>query len=452
MRVASGLIVLPLILRMLPQEEVGLWTVMIGLNSMVYLLDFGFFQTFSRSVTYIFSGARELKAEGFDPIKEGGTVHYPLLKGSLKAMRFFYAGVALMFILILFSGGYWYIERLLIDFQGDKMIARTAWYLYGVLLSYQFYTYYYDGLLVGRGLIKRSRQIIVLSQSIHVILATILLISGFGIISMVISQTTATIVNRFLAYRVFYDKETKSGLLRAKAEDWKKIIKTLWFTAYKSGLANLSWVFTNRMLTVLGALYIPLSAMGSYGITKQIIDITYSLSVVWFVTYYPKLTQDRLRNSLDEVKRIYIKSQFIAFIVFAVMASGVILFGNWGIKVIGSSTPFLDRRLMLLFFSASLLEAFTYLSTSVLLSRNAVPHYKAQTITALATVVVLMITLKYTGIGILALIIVPFISQLAYQHWRWTLMVFKELDIKLPDYKNFFRNLPVNLGLREKAN
>ncbi|MDD2584572.1 MAG: polysaccharide biosynthesis protein, partial [Bacteroidales bacterium] len=56
MRVASALIVLPLILRMLPKEEVGLWTIMIGLNSMIYLLDFGFFQTFSRAITYIYSG------------------------------------------------------------------------------------------------------------------------------------------------------------------------------------------------------------------------------------------------------------------------------------------------------------------------------------------------------------------------------------------------------------
>ena len=70
MRVASALIVLPLILRMLPQEEVGVWSVMIGLNSMIYLLDFGFFQTFSRAVTYIYSGATKLEKEGFTPVQE----------------------------------------------------------------------------------------------------------------------------------------------------------------------------------------------------------------------------------------------------------------------------------------------------------------------------------------------------------------------------------------------
>ncbi len=451
MRVASGFIVLPLILRMLSSEDSGLWGVMLGLYSMILLLDFGFYQTFSRSVTYIFSGAVKLKPEGLSPVVESGKINYSLLKGSLKAMRSYYAGVSIILIILLFTGGYWYIERLLADYGGDKNIARAAWYFYGILLCYQFYTFYYDALLVGRGMIKKSKQIIVLSQSVHIILAPILLLSGFGIPSMVISQTLSTIVNRYLARRAFYDSETKSNLIKAKAENWKKIIKTIWVTAYKSGLANLSGIFTNRMLAILGALYIPLSTMGSYStLSKQVVDLTYTLSLVWFSTYYPKLIQERVTNSLGEVKRIYIKGQFIAISAFVFIATGIILFGDWGIRLIGSPTVFLDTRLMILLFVAALFEALTYLSTSVLLSRNVVPHYKAQVVTAVFTVVILLITLKYTQLGVASLILVPFATQLVYQHWRWTLMVMKELGVKFTDYKNFFANLPGNLGLRNK--
>ena len=64
MRVASALVVLPIILKMLPSEEMGLWSVMISLNSMIYLLDFGFFPTFSRSMTYVYSGATTLQTTG----------------------------------------------------------------------------------------------------------------------------------------------------------------------------------------------------------------------------------------------------------------------------------------------------------------------------------------------------------------------------------------------------
>lgn len=448
MRLASGLIVLPLILRMLPREDVGLWGIMFGLYAMIQLLDFGFYQTFSRAITYIFSGATELKPEGLSPVGESGDINYPLLKGTLKSMKSYYTGASIILIIILFTGGYWYIERLLAGYSGDKNIARVEWYFYGVLLCYQFYTYYYDGLLMGRGMIKKSKQIIVLSQCVHVLVAPILLLSGFGILSMVISQTLATIVNKTLARRAFYDNEIKSNLLKTKAEDWKKIIKILWVTAYKSGLSNLSGIFTNRMLAILGALYIPLSAMGSYNtLSKQVVDLTFTLALVWFATYNPKLIQERVTNSLGEVKRIYIKGQFIIISAFAFIATGVILFGDWGIKLINSPTTFIDTKLMILLFVASLFEALTSLSTSVLLSRNAVPHYRAQSITALITVVVLLITLKYTKLGVVALIVVPFATQLVYQHWRWTLMVMKELNVKFADYGNFLGDLPRNLGL-----
>lgn len=434
MRLASAMIILPLILRLLPDQEVGLWNVMIGLNAMIYLLDFGFFQTFSRSVTYIFSGARELKGEGLGAASEDGKIDYSLLKGSLSAMRVYYAGVAIFLVILLFTGGYFYIEKLLEGYSGDAENARIAWYLYGILLSYQFYTYYYDALLVGRGMIKRSRQIIVFSQCTHIVLASTMLIMGFGIISMVCGQTLATILNRMLSRRAFYDKETKAEVRNARPSSWIVILKTLWKTAYKSGLANLSLVFTNKMLTLIGGLFIPLAVLGSYGITKQLADLTYTLSLIWFMTFLPKMTQNRLLGKEGEVKRIYIKAQYIAIGVFAVLSVAVVTLGPWALRIIKSNTPLLESHLLVILFAASLFEAFTFLSTSVLVSKNTVPHYKAQMVTAVATIAILLLVLNYTKSGVIALIVVPFSVQLIYQHWKWTCVVLRDLRIRLADY------------------
>ena len=120
---------------------------------------------------------------------------------------------------------------------------------------------------------------------------------------MVIGQTVATIVNRTLARNSFYDRETKKNLVAVESKEWFSILKTLFHTAYKNGLASLSWVFTNRMLAIIGALYVPLATMASYGITKQITDITITISAAWFFTYYPKLTGEQIKRGLSEVKR-----------------------------------------------------------------------------------------------------------------------------------------------------
>lgn len=447
MRVASALIVLPLILRMLPKEEVGLWTIMIGLNSMIYLLDFGFFQTFSRAITYIYSGATTLQKEGFVPVTGSNEISFPLLKGVMRAMNRFYGFVSLLLLVLLATGGIWYINRLLIGFSGDIVNAKIAWFTYGVLLCYQFFTYYYDAALVGRGMIKRSRQIIVFSQSLHVIISSILLLYGMGLVSMVIGQTVATIVNRALARSSFYDSETKKNLANVTSEEWATILKTLFHTAYKNGLASLSWVFTNRMLAIFGALYVPLATMASYGITKQITDITSTIAIAWFFTYYPKLTGEQIKRGLSEVKRIYIKARIIVIATFAAIAFFVFFAGDAVLAFIGSSTFLLPSGLLVLLFAASMLESLTHLSTSVLLSRNEVPHYIAQTITAILSLLLIIITLKYTNAGIFGLIAVPLVVQLFYQHWKWTLKLFRELQIKPIDYLNGLKSIYKSLNI-----
>ena len=93
LRVASGIIVLPLVLYFLPQEDLALWTIFLSFGAMVVLLDFGFSQTFSRNITYIFSGARELKAKGYIDIDKSNEPDYGLLKGVIRSMRLFYGAI-----------------------------------------------------------------------------------------------------------------------------------------------------------------------------------------------------------------------------------------------------------------------------------------------------------------------------------------------------------------------
>ncbi|PKP37900.1 MAG: hypothetical protein CVT97_03895 [Bacteroidetes bacterium HGW-Bacteroidetes-14] len=428
MRVASALIILPVILKMLPAEDYGLWSIMLSLKAMTDLLDFGFFPTFSRTVTYVYSGAKTLKAEGFTPVESDTEISYPLLKGLIASMKRFYGAVGFALFVLLFTAGIWYIEKILTGYTGDILSAKIAWYAYGALLAYQFYTYYYDALLVGRGMVRRSRQIMVLSQSVHIVIASVFLLLGFGIISMVAGQVVSIIVNRILAYKSFYDAKTATSIKAAVAQRWQDILRKLWNTAYKSGLSSISWVLTNRMLAAFAALYIPLSLVGNYGLSKQVAEITYTLSVVWFVTFYPKITQHRIQNNIAQVRRMYYKALMIATLVFAVCLAGVLIAGGPALSFIGSKTNFIEIQLLIVMLTASLFDGYTYISTSVLLSGNEVPHYRAQMVTAVITVSLLFMFLEFTTWGVAALVFVPFGCNLLYNHWRWSAKVMKMLS------------------------
>ena len=438
MRMASAVIILPLMLHLLSGEEVGLWMVMIELFTMINLLDFGFNPTFTRTITYVFSGAKELKKTGFIPLEgENNSISYPLLNGVISAMKHYYSYTALFLLILLSTAGVWYIDLLLADYTGDIRIAKIAWFSYGALICFQFFTFYYDALLVGRGMIRKSRQIIVTSQSLHIVIASILLLLGYGIMSLVIGQFCATIINRFLSRRAFYDKEIKANLSEAKRNrGWKEILKTLFNTAYKSGISAVSVEFTKGLIPLIGALYIPLAAMASYGITKRIISLTAALATAWFIAYYPKLTNRQIRSVSRDVKHIYLKAGIIAVLIFVITAVIVIPSGNTLLRLIGSEAHLLPVYITILFFASSLFEVTTYFSTSVLLSRNEVPHYRAHAITALFTILLLFAGLKYGNQGVGYLVLLPFITQLAYQYWQWTYKVWRELKITGKDLLN----------------
>ena len=442
MRMASAIIILPLMLHMLSGEEFGLWTVMLELYAMVNLLDFGFNPTFTRAVTYVFSGAKELRKTGFTPIESEPLwgISYPLLKGVISAMKRYYSFVALFMLALLFSAGIWYINNILAGYTGNIKIARIAWFAYGALICYQFFTFYYDALLVGRGMIRRSRQIIVASQSIHIVIASILLLCGYGIVSLVIGQLCSTLTNRFLARRAFYDKDIRRELRGADGgKSWREILSTLFNTAYKSGISAVSVEFTKGFVPLIGALYIPLSAMGSYGVTKRIVSLAAGLAAAWFVAYYPKLINKQVRNLSADVKRIYIKANLIAIVVFCVLMALIVPTGNMVLSFIGSEAYLLPTTITILFFVSSLFEVTTYFSTSVLLSRNEVPHYRSQAVTALFTIVLLYIGLEFFEYGVAYLVLLPLFTQLAYQYWRWTYKVWVELGITGNDIINGFK-------------
>ena len=110
-KMGAGVLLFPVILRMLPAETVGIWTVFTVVTSLSLLLDFGFNSSFARNIAYIFTGVESLQKNGFSEASDA--VNYDLLKSTIRAMRWFYSRVALALLVLLLTFGTWYIHTLL---------------------------------------------------------------------------------------------------------------------------------------------------------------------------------------------------------------------------------------------------------------------------------------------------------------------------------------------------
>ena len=426
-KIGAGLILLPFILKMMPTETVGIWTIFTTITTLIALLDLGFNPSFTRNVTYVFSGVKELKKKGITELNKNNAIDYGLLKGTISAMRWFYSRMTIVVLLLLLVVGNIYMYFLMQSYTGDRTDLCIAWIILIILNAYDIYTLYYDSLLQGKGLIKLSKQISVIGQLIYLIVAIVLIVLGQGLIAIVSAQALSIIIRRFLSYRAFFTKEIKASLQSSKSQNKKEIISAIYPNAIKLGLTSIGSFLINKSAIFMGSIFLSLSEVAMYGITMQVVGILSSLAGVYYNSYIPKITQLRTTNNNKELKAIFYRGSIIQLSVFVLGGLVFVLFGNYVLDLINSQTKFLGAGMLTVVLIISFLERNHILATGFLLAKNEVPFFAASLWSGAATILLLWVFLDVVHWGVWGLILAQGIVQLAYQNWKWPLVLLKEI-------------------------
>ena len=425
--IGAGVILLPFILHMMPQETVGIWNIFQTITALVLLLDFGFRPSFARNISYIFSGVKTLQKDGVSHIDADAEVDYGLLKGSLLAMRRFYRWMALAVFAVLLTAGTAYFYYILQKYNGDRQDALIAWILLIAINCYNLYTFYYDALLTGKGYVKRSQQINMLGQAIYLALAIGLIYAGFGLTAIVTSQLVSTIVRRILIYRVFFTPELKSHLESADPQEPKEILSAITPNAIKIGLTQLGGFLVNKSAILIGSAFLTLEEIACYGITIQVMDILARCATVPYQSFMPKLAQFRAENNLAELKRYYLWCTASLWAIYFVGGLAFVFLGDWALDIIHSQTHFVPTIMLCVMLLISTLEHNHAQSAGFIMADNRIPFFIPSLVSGAATVLLLWIFLSPLNLGIWGMILAPGVAQLAYQNWKWPSVVIKEL-------------------------
>jgi O-antigen/teichoic acid export membrane protein len=242
------------------------------------------------------------------------------------------------------------------------------------------------------------------------------------------------IVNRTLSYYSFYDKKIKHEIKVAIVMPVLAVMKIMAPNAFKIGLTTLGFFALSQAITLISPFYLTYSEVAQYGISKQMTSLIISIGGTWFGTFYPQLTQYRVRDENENVKRLYIKAILIVTIIFIIAGSGLLLLGNPILKLIHSKTFLLNSWFLLLMIIFSYFEACQSISTSTLLTKNEVPFFKSVLLSGAASLIILFSLLKFTHLGVLSMILAPGIALSVYHNWKWPYMVIKDLKIKPIDF------------------
>ncbi|GHS92540.1 hypothetical protein FACS1894174_03590 [Bacteroidia bacterium] len=425
-----GIILLPFILNTFPQETVAIWGIFSTIIAITSLLDFGFGPSFARNISYVISGVTELKSTGYQLVlPENNDIDYNLFKGLINAMRWFYSRLAILLFLLLTTAGTYYIHTILQTYTGDRTEVYIAWFALCAINTYSIYTMYYDALLQGKGLIKQAKQIQVWGQGLYLIVAAILILLHFNLIAIVSAQALSIILRRILSYYTVYTPEFKRALDKAVDKVRNEIIQPILPNAVKLGLTSLGIILTWRSAMLIGALYLSLNDIASYGTTIQIVGIIASIARVYLTTYLPQIAQYRVSNNIPAIRKIYLRSCGMMLATYLICGSALLLLGNWSFELIHSKTPLLPQSFIIVALVIYLLETNHGFAGDLLTTKNEVPFFKASLFAGFFTVVLLLIFFRFTHLGVWSLILAQGIAQAVYQNWKWPMTVVKELNI-----------------------
>lgn len=437
----AGLLLLPIILRMLSSSELAIWYIFLAGTTLANLLDFGFQPTIMRNVSYVFSGANQLTAKGIIKQELSETVNYNLLYSLIVTCKRIYRIISLLILLFFGTFGSYYIY-IVSKGQLDLNYVLTSWGLYTISVALNFYFYYFTPLLLGRGKIKESHVTIVLSKLFFIALSFVLIINGLGLIGIAIGNICGSLVNRITSYLYFFDKDIKEQLLKAKNRIIIPLSKIIWYNSYRMGLVSLGAFMILKLNTFFVTYFLGLDIAASYGITLQLAEMLMRVSMILFTTFIPYINSQRLKNNSLEIVRTISKSYVISWGIYIIGFVFVIFLGPIFLQIISSSTELLDFMPMLFLFIIIFLEMNHSMAAGIIATKNEIPFARAAIYSGIAIALFSFLFLQYAKIGIYAIIISQGCVQLAYNNWKWPLLAFRELDLSIIKiFKNGFCEL-----------
>lgn len=429
--IGSSFVILPLILNRLTVEEIGINYLLMTLGSLVALADFGFSGQFGRNITYVFSGAKKLRKEGLRQEDHDVTINYHLLAVVIATAKSVYRRLSILVLLLMLTLGTLYIYHATGGFNTIDNIV-TIWLLYCISTFFNIYYLYYSSLLSGAALIVENRKGQIASRLVYIFLSYILLLCGFGLISVVIANLVAPFVIRFYSYYVFYYQNGMKQLLNKEKVTKIEISETfsvLWFNAKKLGINFIGSYGISQSGIFLAGLYLSLEEVASYGLMLQSFNIISGLSTNLFNSYLPMFFKYRVDNDKTKLVNLFSMAMFTQTLLMILGLLSVILLGPQLLKLIKSNAELPAYYIIIIYGIDTILSMNHANFATMIVSKNEVPFVGASIISGCIILFVNFLTLKFTTLGVLGLVVGRFVVQSSYNHWKWPKWVLDDFNI-----------------------
>ena len=416
LRLASGVLLLPLLLRMLSKADLGMYWEFLSLNAIVVMLDVGFSPTVGRFISYAMGGAKRLSAMGLSAEPPHGEPNYPLLWELLFTSRIFYRYVALGIVLLLATVGSVIIGKIV----GETSSPALTWMAWGVsIAAVAADTYFNVWNIFLRNLNKVlvATQISTVAYALRVGIACVLLAYGWGLLSLPVASLLTSLVIRNFS-RALCLKALMACPPPGRVE-WRAHLRTIWPNSWRLGLYFAGAYLSANANVLLCSSVFGLEANATYGLSLQVIRIATGMAGVWVLVKWPLIGQYAARSDISAIERVLWPRLWLQQASYVALAIGAITTGPFLIHYFGKDKDMLSFLWMALLAANGFLEAHCSVWNTLISMWNKLPMLWASLATNAAAFYLnlVLVGLPHSHPGLLVL--GPLLAGILLNYWYW---------------------------------
>ncbi|MEF2859696.1 MAG: lipopolysaccharide biosynthesis protein [Collinsella sp.] len=426
---ASGFILLPLLIRFLSDEELGLWYVYIALSNFAMLFEFGFNPTFARNIVYVVSGARRLSVKGCDKESVEDGIDWHLLNTVIKASKVIYAILAVAVLLLLSTAGSAYI--FFVASNMNPADIWLSWALFCVSIFLNLYFLWSITVLRGYGDIAGEKKAVVIGRVGQLFISGVLLVAGFGLVGASIGFLMNAVLLRVSAlimlrkHREIEDGR-RSDKLSVNFSSIQDIFSTIFHVAWRDGLVQLSLYASTQAMSILSSIFLGLSETGTYSILLQFANAIYNFASTYPKSFYPAM-QSAYAEGESGKQRKFVSTGIVGYwMLFMLGTAGVcvVIFPLLPLFKPGIDIDYALFLVMCLY--VGLLQQHS-IFCNYIISMNEIPYMWGYIIASIIGCALVCLFSGLFGMGAWGIILGQGISQLAYNNWKWPVYLCKKL-------------------------
>jgi len=416
LRLASGIIILPLVLQKLSKADLGMYYIFLSQAAIVPLVDFGFGPTVGRFVSYAMGGAQSIKAQGVPEPSGSSEPNYPLLWQLLLTTRRLYAYLSVLLLGILLTYGTYLVE-LTVTQTSSPTVTRIAWGITMVSAAFDVYANCWGTYLRGMNEVLASARIGVQGMLLRLVVSVAMLLGGAGLMALPLGTLCGSFLQRALSRRLCLQHLGPHGA-SIKA-DTRAMLKILWPNSWRVGVQFLSGYLTVNANTTICAVYFGLEGNAPYGLSVQVLGIIAGMASVWTATKWPLIGQLRARQDLATLRRVFWPRVWLQNLSYLAAVAGLLLLGPFLLEHFGGGKELLPLSWLALLVLNGLFEVQFNIWGTLITMENRVPYLWPTVATNVLSLALSLTLVQFTNLGLGALVLGPLLSGCLFNYWFW---------------------------------